>query len=119
MSVYFLRPIGMPGPVKIGCSIMPHWRMYEYMTWSPFPLEIAAEGDGDFNVERALHLRFAGQRTHREWFSASPDLTALIDHVKFDSDIKGWLAKDGFDFEAYMADCMRPKRRAPAPKAVA
>src|SRR3546814_12747101 len=45
--VYFIRPIGQAGPVKIGCSVGPNKRRPELETWSPVPLEIGrAAGRG-------------------------------------------------------------------------
>ena len=40
--VYFIKPVGMEGPIKIGCSIMPTERLEGLAVWSPFPLEIVA-----------------------------------------------------------------------------
>lgn len=33
--IYFLRPIGWDGPVKIGCSNYPMLRLNALMAWSP------------------------------------------------------------------------------------
>src|SRR3546814_4084305 len=50
--VYFIRPIGQAGPVKIGCSVGPNKRRHELETWSPVPLEIVDEIDGGFDLGR-------------------------------------------------------------------
>ena len=76
--IYFVRPIGMDGPVKIGCSIVPESRLHALWVWSPFPLEIVASIDGDFGLESKIHAHFAATHSHREWFRASPELTKLI-----------------------------------------
>lgn len=47
--VYFLRPAGQDGPVKIGCSTAPQSRLEQYMSWAPFPLEIVATVPGGFD----------------------------------------------------------------------
>ena len=78
MTVYFLRPIGMEGPVKIGCSGIAEDRLATYQPWSPFPLEIAASLPGDYRLERRFHERFKAHHTHHEWFAAAPEITACI-----------------------------------------
>jgi hypothetical protein len=79
--VYFLRPVGQPGPVKIGCSEAPKERLQTFMTWSPFPLEIAAFTPGWRSEESCLQSMFAADHSHGEWFHASERLTALIEAV--------------------------------------
>src|SRR5688500_55695 len=78
--VYFLRPVGEEGPVKIGSTGIERLarRLSEIAKHSPFPLEVAAAISADMGVEFRLHGFFAGQRTHYEWFSASPRLSQLI-----------------------------------------
>lgn len=34
--VYFIKPIGMDGPIKIGCSDKPARRLITLAAWSPF-----------------------------------------------------------------------------------
>lgn len=82
MTVYFLRPIGMEGPVKIGSSDKPERRLREYFVWSPYPLEIAATIDGGLDLERRFHSLFRADRTHHEWFRASPELSAVIAAIR-------------------------------------
>jgi hypothetical protein len=80
--VYFIRPIGMLAPVKIGCSTHPQLRLESLVTWSPFPLEIAASTPGNFKLERVFHQRFAHVRSHREWFLADKDLLCGIEKLR-------------------------------------
>lgn len=82
MEVYFLRPIGMDGPVKIGCSKLPADRLAVYMHWAPFPLEMAASLPGNFKLEARFHAKFAASHSHHEWFASSPELTATIQDIK-------------------------------------
>lgn len=83
MPVYFIRPVGMSGPVKIGCSNWPQDRLDTLSAWSPYPLEIVAEiADGDMQMERRIHCLFAEQHSHREWFRESPALTSMIDRLR-------------------------------------
>lgn len=80
-TVYFLRPVGADGPVKIGCSIEPERRLETYIQWSPVPLKIAATIAGGLALERRFHAAFLADQTHHEWFQASPRLTAVIDSI--------------------------------------
>jgi len=75
--VYFMRPQGMEGPIKIGCSTKPAARLIGLSTWSPFPLEIIAVAPGTLATEKMLHDLFADERWHHEWFRASPRLLAV------------------------------------------
>lgn len=77
--VYFIRPVGELGPVKIGCSKWPEKRVKALLIWSPIELEIAASAPGIHAHERILHYRFADQHKHGEWFDYSPELGELID----------------------------------------
>lgn len=77
--VYFLRPIGMLGPIKIGCSHRPLERLDQLVRWSPWPLEIAASAEGCFPMEKKLHHMFKGELSHFEWFRPSPALLRGID----------------------------------------
>lgn len=76
--VYFIKPIGMDGPIKIGCSYMPLNRLRALMGWSPFPLELLATFEGDFDDERRMHSLFSACRDQGEWFHPAPDLLSLI-----------------------------------------
>ena len=55
LQVYFVRPVGMRGPIKIGCSKLPENRIKSLMVWSPFELEIAVAIPGNFKLEKAIH----------------------------------------------------------------
>jgi hypothetical protein len=77
-----MKPIGMAGPIKIGCSVTQEKRLMTLDIWSPFPLEMLASAPGDHDKERALHYRFRDDLCHGEWFAASAELSALIDGVR-------------------------------------
>lgn len=79
--VYFVRPIGLPGPVKIGWSQSPVGRLETLMSWSPFPLEIIGHVPGTMKDEGYLHRCFWQQRSHGEWFHHSSELQVAIDRV--------------------------------------
>lgn len=76
--VYFIRPIGMVTPVKIGCSISPDGRRDTLESWSPFPLEIIAEIEGGYDTERRFHALFDGLHERREWFTWSQHIEAVV-----------------------------------------
>src|SRR3546814_2554543 len=80
--VYFIRPIGQAGPVKIGCSVGPNKRRHELETWSPVPLAIVAEIDGGFDIERRFHAKFQDNHERREWFNWSPGLDDTITAIR-------------------------------------
>jgi T5orf172 domain len=76
--VYFIRPIGMDGPIKIGCSDTPAKRLATFAPWAPYPLELIGAVPGESNDENFLHRAFANVHSHREWFHSSPELRAAI-----------------------------------------
>jgi hypothetical protein len=80
--VYFIKPVGLPGPIKIGCSKQPESRRSSFEIWSPWPLEIVVEIPGDCRLEAALHRRFAAHHSHREWFHASPEILSVAEQLK-------------------------------------
>lgn len=75
--IYFMKPVGMDGPIKIGCSKWPDHRILNISAWSPVPLEMMAVAEGNHTLERHLHRQF--QRSHREWFHPTQD---LLDGIK-------------------------------------
>lgn len=80
--IYFLRPIGSDGPVKIGCSEAPVERLKQLMTWAPVPLEIVAQFPGGFDLERNIHECLSDMHSHHEWFHADPRLTGIIEKLR-------------------------------------
>lgn len=76
--IYFLRPIGADGPVKIGCSQEPTARLVQMMTFGHSQLEIVATVPGGPDLELNLHECFLDTHSHREWFNASPRMTAML-----------------------------------------
>lgn len=93
MSVYFLRPVGMKGPIKIGYSDQPKRRLKEMMMWSPIPLELFAVVPGDRGLEGSLHRAFRDAKSHWEWFRPIPELIEAINRMK-----AGVHPPDAFDF---------------------
>lgn len=76
--VYFLRPKGRKGPIKIGCSCTPATRLETFAAWSPWPLEVMGWVVGNYTDEQFLHRCFAESHQHREWFKASPHVLEII-----------------------------------------
>jgi hypothetical protein len=86
--VYFFRPKGQDGPIKIGHSTYPASRLVTYMAWSPVPLEVCAQikiGNKSEltarDLERRFHARYAEFRLHHEWFAAHPLLLRDIELI--------------------------------------
>lgn len=89
-AVYFIRPVGQRGPVKIGCSVNPHLRKSHLEAWSPFELEIAAKIAGDRMTEERFHAYFIDQWHRLEWFHWSARLEGVMTEINagtFDTDI--------------------------------
>ncbi len=81
-SIYFMRPIGQRGPIKIGCSGLPLERLRILTLWSPLPLEVIAVCDGQHHgVERRLHMMFRAAHSHGEWFHPLPELETFVARV--------------------------------------
>lgn len=79
--VYFIKPIGADGPVKIGFSEAPKKRLEQLSVWSPVPLEVVATHPGDVMLEKKLHEYFRASHSHREWFHITPELSRLIQAI--------------------------------------
>lgn len=106
--VYFIRPVGLEGPVKIGFSTLPPSRLEVLMSWAPVRLEIAVTIPGDISLERRIHGVFAASHSHHEWFFASPRLTELIRAL-----IDGRPIGEMIDLNAPVAPFRVPTKRAP------
>jgi hypothetical protein len=76
--VYFIKPVGLEGPIKIGISIKPLIRLEEFSACSPLPLEMIGFVPGTELDERFMHDCFADHHSHREWYRSSPKLRDAI-----------------------------------------
>jgi hypothetical protein len=103
-EIYFIKPIGMDGPIKIGCSHWPQSRLAEFEIWSPFKLEIITAFDGNCALERKIHRRFARYHSHGEWFHANPELIAMIEKLRVGTSIY-----EAIDLEN-VTGAIRPKK---------
>jgi hypothetical protein len=68
-NVYFIRPVGELGPIKIGISNDPIRRLKEFSGWSPVALEIVGSVPGSWSDEQFLHSALANYHLHGEWFA--------------------------------------------------
>lgn len=80
--VYFIKPIGKAGPVKIGTSWKPFDRLAQIMMSSPVPLEVELVIDGGEELERNIQDCFADCHSHSEWFFPHERLRDAIDRMK-------------------------------------
>lgn len=80
--VYFLKPIGMDGPYKVGCSVIPERRLQTHDIWSPFKLELICTVPGTHSDERNVHFALKQWHRHGEWFDTNPVVLAIIDHAR-------------------------------------
>ena len=87
-AVYFIKPIDMDSPVKIGRSANPGRRAKSLETWTPFPLEVVAKIPGDNILEGRFHRAFLDSHQHGEWFRMSErlrDTIVAINAGRFDT----------------------------------
>jgi hypothetical protein len=80
--VYFIRPVGQLGPIKIGYSDYPEARLLSLTTWSPVDLEIAATVPGDRDLEYRIQCVFADLHWRREWFRPDARLIAAVEKLR-------------------------------------
>lgn len=79
--VYFIKPKGRKGPIKIGCSNVPETRLSALSAWSPYRLEIIGTVPGDYPDEAFIHRCLAADHSHREWFKATPLVVTTISKI--------------------------------------
>lgn len=79
--IYFIKPVGLDGPIKIGCSGIPEDRLVSLAAWSPFPLEVIGKTPGTLKDEGFLHRCFSEYHSHHEWFYFTPALGEIITKI--------------------------------------
>lgn len=77
--VYFIG--AESGPIKIGVATKPPQRLRELQTSHHERLSILATCEGDMEVEKAYHKRFADHRLSGEWFKRVPEIEAEIEKL--------------------------------------
>jgi len=77
MAVYFIAGGEL---VKIGYTQEPtvKQRLNTLQLMCPVPLTLLGVLDGEYQLESALHDKFAADRQHGEWFARTPELDAII-----------------------------------------
>lgn len=70
------------GRVKIGHSLNPASRARAVDLHSAVPTRMIAVWPGSRADEAGLHCRFAGLRTHREWFKIEAELASFVAQVR-------------------------------------
>ncbi len=76
--IYLIKPVGLPGPIKIGFSGMPLARLEALATWSPIALEVIARFPGTHRLEKNLHECLANSHSHHEWFFPTAKVSAFV-----------------------------------------
>lgn len=89
-TVYFIVPVGLIGPVKIGCSDNPETRRQQLQGPFGSPLEIATTTPGNMDDERKIHSLFWHSHIGGEWFNWSAELQTFIDAIT-----TGWFNLSG------------------------
>lgn len=115
--IYFIKPVGMDGPVKIGISARPESRMQQMLEWSPFDLEIVHVIPGDYFLEKAIHQSLCNDHLRREWFEATPRIVRLLEDLR-----RGVAIEDAVDLARVEGQIRTPskanRRRRPRGNAV-
>lgn len=78
--VYFIEAVGLQ-KIKIGVSDDPKKRLEQLSVGSPVKLKLVGTIQGDNNLEKELHSRFAYLNSDREWFHATKELTEYIKSI--------------------------------------
>lgn len=104
--VYFIKPVGMYGPIKIGWSETPLERLKGLMAWSPFELELLATAPGPLRLEYKVHSRFARSHRRSEWFEPDTDLIVGISALR-----AGKSLDEAFDFSQLQGSIRKRVRR--------
>lgn len=108
--VYFIRPVGHAGPVKIGFSRAPQARKAALMEWSPLPLEVVVDIPGDIDLEHRIQGLFAASHSHHEWFAVTPELADLVAKLA-----AGVAIADLIDMSAPIIPLYLPRKRTVGP----
>lgn len=86
--IYFIRPVGLPGPVKVGFTKRDAaTRMKDMQCGSPLELEVWAFFPGDTSDEYAIHYHLIDSHSHGEWFFYTDKMENLVENLKNDINI--------------------------------
>ena len=81
-SVYFARPVGALGPIKIGVSRCPKRRVEELSFAEKRAVALMHTMNGDGKLEHALFRCFADIHERGEWFKPHWRLVGFIEQLK-------------------------------------
>jgi len=83
--IYFIKPVGKRGPIKIGSSYSPADRLKQIQRDWLDKLELIGFVPGFVPDEINLHYRFARHRqrihSHREWFNACDEIETAVRRI--------------------------------------
>jgi hypothetical protein len=79
--IYFIKPVGLSGPIKIGISVRPEHRRQTLERSSPIRLEIVALIAGDAVLEKRFHAKFFNDHDRCEWFNVTAELISAIAEI--------------------------------------
>lgn len=99
--IYFMKPVNLNGPIKIGHTVMPDHRLCVLGYWSPFELEFIGLHEGTIGDEWNLHTKFASYRLHNEWFLPSDEMNDCLAKLSGGVPLR----------EAFSLDVIKAKRR--------
>lgn len=80
--LYAMRPIGETGPIKLGRSYNPAQRRRTLERAGGQKLEIVTQVPEYVVSEAEAHRQWAPIRLHGEWFEATPELLAWLEHIE-------------------------------------
>lgn len=86
--VYFIKPVGLPGPIKIGFSAVPLSRLDALAAWSPMKLEIIVTIPGTYALELNIQDCLARSRSHKEWFFPTDEVLSVVEAVRLGTPIE-------------------------------
>lgn len=92
--VYFCKPVGVAGPIKIGCTSYLEERINALMDWSPVDLELIVCIPGNLQLERKIQNLFVEAHIRKKWFHPVPDMLKGIEGLK-----AGVAVEHAFDLE--------------------
>ena len=78
--IYYIE--SYDGPIKIGFSVNPQFRLSTLQCASAYPLRVIYAQPGTLSDEKRLHRRFDDERLEGEWFNPTKRLLAHIELVK-------------------------------------
>src|SRR5690348_10894187 len=70
------------GPIKIGFSGEPKFRLKSFQVGSPHKLKIIGTMPAKFRVEAVMHTRLEAHRLHGEWFDRVPEVMETVEAIR-------------------------------------